>query len=154
MNIALIIFPIHSSHGCILQTYALQQCLTHEGHNVTIIDRQWNKPGILSNCKDWVKVIIGRLSGKPMYLRSLTKKILISELTTFIDSKLKNRKVYYQNPSFEEFSDVDAFIVGSDQIWNPYLTCGVSKPYFLRYILILGKKQWHFHGKVASRSLQ
>ena len=43
MRIALIIFPIHASHGCILQTYALYRTLRKLGHDVSIIDRQWDK---------------------------------------------------------------------------------------------------------------
>lgn len=36
--------------------------------------------------------------------------------------------------SLEKLSeDFDLLICGSDQLWNPMLTCGLAKPYFLRF---------------------
>ena len=60
MKIALIIFPLHPSHGCILQTYALYSSLKKIGHDVTIVYRQWAAPSLLGYLK--------RI-GKNMYLR-------------------------------------------------------------------------------------
>ena len=60
MKIALIIFPLHPSHGCILQTYALYYTLKKKGHDVTIVNRQWAAPSLLGYLK--------RI-GKNMYLR-------------------------------------------------------------------------------------
>lgn len=57
MNIALIIFPIHASHGCILQTFALATTLRQMGHKVTIIDRQWDKLSYLRVCLHAAKIV-------------------------------------------------------------------------------------------------
>ena len=51
MKIALIIFPLHPSHGCILQTYALYYTLKKKGHDVTIVNRQWAAPSLLGYLK-------------------------------------------------------------------------------------------------------
>ena len=133
MKIALVIFPIHPSHGCILQTYALQQVLMHEGHDVTIIDRQWNKPSILTKAKERLKIIIKMLSGKPAYSRYAVKKTLMSELSSFVDANLQNRRIFYCSPSYEEYNDIDAFIVGSDQNWRPEYVSDVTH-YFLSFV--------------------
>lgn len=36
--------------------------------------------------------------------------------------------------------DCDKFVCGSGQIWNPLLTFGLAKPYFLRFVLDGSKK--------------
>lgn len=133
MKIALIIFPIHPSHGCILQTFALQQIMLHAGHEVTIIDRKWDKPSILSNFKDLVNVLIKRIRGKEAYLKSKIDKLLMTELDRFVDACIKNRKVYYTNPGFDELKDFEAFIVGSDQTWRPKYVSDVTY-YYLGFI--------------------
>ena len=40
MKVALLVFPIHYSHGCLLQTYALYFKLKELGCEVTVLDRQ------------------------------------------------------------------------------------------------------------------
>lgn len=40
MKVALLVFPIHYSHGCLLQTYALYSKLKELGCEVTVLDRQ------------------------------------------------------------------------------------------------------------------
>lgn len=43
----------------------------------------------------------------------------MSELQTFVDKHLSNRKIYFRTPRYEELPHYDAFIVGSDQTWRP-----------------------------------
>lgn len=85
MRIALIIFPIHASHGCILQTYALYRTLRKLGHDVSIIDRQWDKLSLKNQLVYAVKSLI--ISIKRKCIRPLTiegtRKIIMSELQTF-----------------------------------------------------------------------
>ena len=57
----------------------------------------------------------------------------MQELNPFINSKIKRRIVYYQNPSFEDLGRFDAFIVGSDQTWRPKYVEDVEY-YFLNFI--------------------
>lgn len=121
MRIALIIFPIHASHGCILQTYALYRTLRKLGHDVSIIDRQWDKLSLKNQLVYAVKSLI--ISIKRKCIRPLTiegtRKIIMSELQTFVDKHLSNRKIYFRTPRYEELPHYDAFIVGSDQTWRP-----------------------------------
>ena len=90
MNIALIIFPIHASHGCILQTFALATTLRQMGHKVTIIDRQWDKLSYLRVCLHAAKIVAKKIvCGYEGGLTiSVENKLIMSELQTFIDLSL------------------------------------------------------------------
>lgn len=161
MKIALIIFPIHPSHGCILQTFALQQVLLKDGHEVTIIDRQWDKPGIFSRCKDVLKFITGKISGKQIFLRSKTQDILMSELMTFVNRNIDNRIVYKSNPQYSGLKEFDAFIVGSDQTWRPKYVSDVTYYYLefvpkeanvkrIAYAPSFGTDEWEYSPKLTA----
>ena len=67
LKIALVVFPIHASHGCILQTYALQEVLTRAGHDVYIIDKQKASPSLVCICKEGIKNLIKKVLGMPAY---------------------------------------------------------------------------------------
>ena len=148
MRIALIIFPIHASHGCILQTYALYRTLRKLGHDVSIIDRQWDKLSLKNQLVYAVKSLI--ISIKRKCIRPLTiegtRKIIMSELQTFVDKHLSNRKIYFRTPRYEELPHYDAFIVGSDQTWRPkyvsdilyYYLCFVPAEEKVKRIAYLG----------------
>lgn len=161
MKIAFIIFPIHPSHGCILQTYALQQILMREGHEVTIIDRKWDKPGLLSCVKSLAKVMIKRISGKEAFLKSKIDKLLMSELNQFVEAHIKNRRIYYTNPRFDELKDFEAFIVGSDQTWRPKYVSDVTYYYLgfipkdanvkrIAYAPSFGTDEWEYSSELTS----
>lgn len=157
MRIALIIFPIHASHGCILQTYALYRTLRKLGHDVSIIDRQWDKLSLKNQLVYAVKSLI--ISIKRKCIRPLTiegtRKIIMSELQTFVDKHLSNRKIYFRTPRYEELPHYDAFIVGSDQTWRPkyvsdilyYYLCFVpaeEKVKRIAYAPSFGTEEWEY----------
>lgn len=66
MRIALIIFPIHASHGCILQTYALYRTLRKLGHDVSIIDRQWDKLSLKISSFTLLNLLLSVLRGNAL----------------------------------------------------------------------------------------
>lgn len=43
MKVALLVFPLHYSHGCLLQTYALYSKLNELGCAVTVLDSNQNE---------------------------------------------------------------------------------------------------------------
>ena len=63
MKVALLVFPIHYSHGCLLQTYALYSKLKELGCEVTVLDRQ---PERMSFFKYGI-TILKRLSKKLLF---------------------------------------------------------------------------------------
>lgn len=161
MKIALVAFPIHPSHGCILQTFALRQILCQAGHDVTIIDRQWDRPKLISLCKERLKCLYKKMTNQPAYLKTYAQQILMSQLFSFIDTQLPNRKIYYKNPTFNDFLDFDAFIVGSDQTWRPKYVSDITCYYLgfvpkearvkrIAYAPSFGTEDWEYSSELTA----
>lgn len=129
MKVALLVFPIHFSHGCILQTYALYSKLKELGCEVTILDRQPKKASFLQHSITIAKRIVRKAfkgyKGAVFYQGWFPKQIM-SEQKPFIDA-LKDDIISVH--STEELRDIvkqtnfDAIVVGSDQTWRP---CNVA----------------------------
>ena len=125
MKIALLVFPLHYSHGCILQTYALYSKLKEIGHDITIIDRQPNKQPTLRWCltvgKRMARRIFKGYKGAVLY-RGWFPKTIMKEQQSFIDGFKEDITTVY---STEELRQVvasggyEAIVVGSDQTWRP-----------------------------------
>lgn len=132
MKIGIITQPLSRNYGGILQNYALQQTLIKLGHTPYTFDLD-----ILFTWKDWtiwtlksiVKLIIGRsytfpqtpyeIEAQESILRSFVEKNIqlivprIKRLT--VDPILKN--------------NLDAIIVGSDQVWRPIYNYDIKDMY-------------------------
>lgn len=125
MRVALLVFPIHYSHGCILQTYALYSKLKELGHEVTILDRQPHRASVLrwglSVAKRMAKYIFKLYKGVVFYRGSFPEAIM-KEQQSFIDGFKEDITTVY---STEELRKVvssggfEAIVVGSDQTWRP-----------------------------------
>ena len=126
MNIALVIFPFHPSHGCILQTYALYTKLKGMGHNVTIVNRKSQpislKGSFLRSVSNLKNRLNGSYSGPIFYLGNSPKAIMLN-LQPFLDSRFGDDVVtvysHDEALSLVERQSFDAFVVGSDQVWRP-----------------------------------
>ena len=139
MKIALIIFPLHPSHGCILQTYALYYTLKKKGHDVTIVNRQWAAPSLLGYLKRIGKNMYLRLfhgyKGAIFYEGAYPKSNMV-ELNAFIEKYLKADTItVYNERALKELSHIhfDAYIVGSDQTWRPKYVPNIYN-YYLNFI--------------------
>ncbi len=125
MKVALVVFPLHYSHGCILQTFALYSKLKELGCEVTIFDRQPDKESIITNGKRAVKRIAKRLLRGyrgPIFYSGYYPKVIMQEQQHFID---RFREDVVSVFSSSELSlkvtegNYDAIVVGSDQTWRP-----------------------------------
>ena len=122
MKIKILTLPLIVNYGGILQAYALQTVLQRMGHEVSVIDRE-KKPKLL----DWIFKVPGRLFQKyvlhqnlPVFHEKLyyNHTLMRAQYTTrFIESHIRRRMVN----SLSELSknEMDALVVGSDQIWRP-----------------------------------
>ncbi len=129
MKVALLIFPIHFSHGCILQTYALYSKLKELGCDVTILDRQPNKASLFKTSIEITKRLLRKVfkgyKGAVFYKGWFPQRIM-SEQQSFIDA-FKDDIISIH--STKELHNIlhkkvfDAIVVGSDQTWRP---CYVS----------------------------
>lgn len=127
MKIGILTFHYALNFGAVLQAYGLQETLKSMGHDVYVIDY---RPDYLINryklfnykwhtnfsvCKNLL-FIIRNLIVMPQ--RLIRKQRFESFQKRFIN---------LYPPKFET-NDFDAYVIGSDQVWNPYIT-GFDKVY-------------------------
>lgn len=119
MNIAIISLPLHQNYGGILQSYALQEFLVQQGHNVTLLDRRRNHSD--------------ENIGSRVY-SFISQDILHSNVQKFITQHIhRSAKIASQRELEEMAKDFDAIIVGSDQVWRLSMIKGVETNYFLDF---------------------
>ncbi|MFQ2658304.1 polysaccharide pyruvyl transferase family protein [Aeromonas caviae] len=140
MKIAILTQPLHNNYGGLLQAFALQHHLKNQGHDVLTVDfSKANKPRFFG-----IKTIIGNIIRKYM-LRWPQKSILpvtdeqkraIGQHTDrFTAEHIRTTQAIH---SVEEFAYIkqyqfDAYVVGSDQVWRPAYSPGMSA-FFLSFL--------------------
>lgn len=123
MKIAILTLPLHTNYGGILQAYALQTVLRRMGHEVEIlhttsVSAHHSLLMPLVYGKRLVRKILKNWHSPVLYERKKKKEISVIRKNTdrFLEKYLNLREI----KSLKEisFSDYDAFVVGSDQIWR------------------------------------
>lgn len=115
MKTAILTFHKAPNYGAMLQTYALQEFLQSEGHTVVVIDywpydtyalfRKTNKS------KSFVKILREVLLLK---IKQQRKRAFLSFVYKYLNIK---------SIDLDSLCDIDAFIIGSDQLWNSSIVC-------------------------------
>lgn len=130
------------NHGASMQAYALMTYLKNIGHDVEIIDY---KPDYLSNHYNmksidnpkWDKNILTKVIyltlKTPGRLMSLKRK---KAFDVFRESNLIiTEKKYKSNEELKQYlPDADAYICGSDQIWNSLHQNGKDPAFYLDFV--------------------
>lgn len=128
MKISLATFHCAISYGAALQTLALCRFLEEAGHAVEIVDY---RPDAIAHPADWRRTRFGGLH--PAHLESWAIR---RKFATFW------ARHYALTPrTYRTFAELradppaaDAYVCGSDQIWNPAITGGTLDPaYFLDF---------------------
>lgn len=127
MKIGILTFHCAHNYGAVLQCYALQETLKGMGHEVEVID--YRPEFLLSPYEVWN---IRRYGSYNSFLKRLMLECLTlsrgivrhKAFDLFIQARLCLTKEKTISSSF------DAYIIGSDQVWNPQITKGFHKPYF------------------------
>ena len=138
MKIGIITQPLHTNYGGLLQNYALQQILKRLGHEVVTLDQSHLHPKRWRVYAACVKTFLLHLIGKgkdriyPFYKSKSIHKQIRKNTDYFIDkyiscSSILNEKVDFRN--FAIKSNMDAFIVGSDQVWRPMYNKDVMRSF-------------------------
>ena len=132
MKIGILSLVLHSNYGGILQSYALQTILEKMEHEVIVLNRKRDLHRNLSqDALYYIRYLIKKyLLGRNIIYKSANyqnKEWNIRGINTraFIDRHINMLTV--KGLSTELFREMDAVIVGSDQVWRP------------RYF----KKQWN-----------
>lgn len=156
MKIGIITQPIGPNIGGILQNMALQHFLVLQGHEpLTLNYVNWQAPGL----KEWLRInarkartLIRRLRGRYERYIELSDLSPLPENTLFCENVLnltKPMSAYSHQPG------VEAYVVGSDQVWRPRYNKGVLNSMFLdfvegkklrriSYAASLGTDQWEY----------
>ena len=126
MKIGILTFHYCNNYGAVLQAYALKTYLSEMSHDVYMGDY---KLPILLHRYDFIPNYIRKKSlwGQFKYLlRSLQGIQNIKKKKSLFE---KFRKEYLIETSLMD-KDVDCWIVGSDQVWNPRITGGYDDVYY------------------------
>lgn len=142
MKIGILTFHSAHNYGAVLQTYGTQEYLKSLGHDVEIIDY---RPEYIS--KPFKLIDLGRIIHKnPLKtLKNGFREIaifrrLLLRYTRF-NKFINNRLQLSDSVSNTIPNNYDAYIFGSDQIWNPKLTKGFDKIFFGNFAVKEGAKK-------------
>ena len=131
LKVKMLTFHNAENYGATLQAYALKETLKKLGTNPSFVN--YENKAILSDYKlirtNSLKSFFSSLWFLP---RNLKRKI---SFKSFSDACLDtNSKKYTEISQIEQdIEDTDIFVAGSDQIWNPELTGGLSDIYTLNF---------------------
>ena len=139
MKIGILTFHFAKNSGAVLQTYALQQTLNKLGHDAYVIDyipdtmekKEYKKYKVVPNKKNLpIKVKI------KVVWRLIYNFFTIANRITAYENFIKNNLKLTKKVNKEELKTLnfDAYIVGSDQIWNEEITVGFDDAYFGAFI--------------------
>lgn len=141
MKIGILTFHCAANYGAVLQAYCLQEVLKQLGHEVYIIDycpEYLIKPYKIFkyNSRDY-KSWYSRFKG---FVRACwIMPIRWRRNRAFIQFIKKHISLYTLNLDKEK-NNFDAFVLGSDQIWNPIITQGFDPIYLGDFAAAKGKK--------------
>ncbi|MBQ8042981.1 MAG: polysaccharide pyruvyl transferase family protein [Clostridia bacterium] len=130
-NVKILTFHNAENYGATLQAYALKQTLKKLGVNPEFVNYENKK--ILSDYKLIRTNSLKSFFSSLWYLpRNLKRK---RSFKSFSDAYLDtDKKKYYSCEEIEkDIEPGDVFVAGSDQIWNPELTGGLSDVYTLNF---------------------
>ncbi len=135
-RIGILTFSRACNYGAFLQAYALQKTLGEfEGIEANIIN--YVSKGIEQRYKPWIMISKKRSVIKTLCKTILQIKDLIARNNVFEQSRQKYYEGLNKPLSREELKGInniyDAFIVGSDQVWNRKITGGDSS-FFLNFV--------------------
>lgn len=135
MKVGTITFHFVNNFGGALQAYALWK----------VIGDKCNAQVTIINYKNWFirftdTVRLFPITANPKEIKSGLLSMgerfgRMRKMKSFISTHCRLTKCYGNHMALRRHvPDCDKFVCGSDQIWNPILTFGLAKPYFLRFV--------------------
>lgn len=138
MRIGIITQPLQTNYGGLLQNYALQETLRRLGHYVVTLDQPYlrmikKKDVCIQNIKGIVKKMIG-LKVKPLrYIKESEIKQLAIHTSKFVDRYINHTAQIKRKDDFRKITkefNLNALIVGSDQVWRPMYNPCITRMFF------------------------
>lgn len=134
MKVGVITFHSANNYGAVLQTWALQKVLKELGAKPGVINYH---PDIIDGLYDPMKLkkgITRDLLKLKVYIRNRKSLIRYKKFKSFIRTKLNLIGDYRTYKDLVEARlNLDAYIVGSDQVWNPTHIGGFDPAYYLEF---------------------
>lgn len=134
MRIGIVTQPLEMNYGGILQNWALQQALKRLGHEPLTIDayQRYSLPHYAFN---WVIAALKRMSGKKSkfpkrYCGAIRNELMGQFIEQHID---KTRVMWDYKPSVVRRYQLDALVVGSDQVWRAKYNGSHLEDMYLRF---------------------
>lgn len=124
MKIGVVTFYRVANYGAMLQAYALWHFLESKGHQVVFIAMPRMAPARIPLLRCFVS---RSLLGVRVKLRSYLRHVI----TEFAASYPQTKICRSLGEVADATADCDAFIVGSDQMWNPMWCSGEFLPYVM-----------------------
>ena len=168
MKIGILTQPLHANYGGLLQNYALQQVLLRSGHEVETID--WY-PSYNSLRETLYRVKRAMLSvffpeKYPKLRYKITedeRKVIQRNTNHFISAYIHHTITIMFKDGFSRQAKVgkyDAYVVGSDQCWQPRYNAFLSSMFLdfangektkrIAYAASFGTDQWEFTQEMTS----
>ena len=143
MRIAILTLPLHTNFGGILQCYALQTVLERMGHNITVLNTDFDEVGYKTRGELFIKRLIKMILRKEskFYGWKTEREITHKYTQTFIDSHIHIRNI--KDLFLLKEGEYDVIIVGSDQIWRPLYYQPIANAY-LKFA-----KDWTYIKRIA-----
>lgn len=146
-TVGILTYAYYDNYGTMLQAYALQELVEQQGISANIINF---KPVIKLETKELIYI---RIKNIPCYffqfneyLKKTKKKLVLKRNKQWFEERHKlfdeffkaniilGKKKYITCEELKEFPpEYDAYIVGSDQTWNPYVSGG-PEAFFLTFV--------------------
>lgn len=140
MKIAILTQPLHNNYGGLLQAFALQHHLKNSGHDVLTVNFGWQYKlpyfGIKSVIGNIVrKYILRRPIGSVLPITDEQKREIGQHTNKFTAEHIRTTQDIYSISELDYIKNYhfDAYIVGSDQVWRPAYSPGMSA-FFLSFL--------------------
>ena len=132
MKLGILTFHRAHNYGAVLQTYALQQCLQSMGHDVWVIDYRQSyieKVYRTFKCKYFLKTLLKRPYDAGSYVKRTPRRIRSKH--HFLNFLAHHLHLTAPCKGDNIPQDFDAYVIGSDQLWNPECTDHLLDPVYL-----------------------
>lgn len=132
MNIGILTHPQETNYGGILQCYALSTFLTKMGHNTIVIRREPNKQFFLW---EWIRTLLSKLHVPRYYKPNVIDRGV--QIRPFVERYINRTVPIRSNSDMRKVCrkyELDAVIVGSDQVWRESYALRFGYNYFLDFV--------------------
>lgn len=146
MKVGLITIYSVPNYGSVLQAYATQRVIEQMGYECVIIKYDYYREQLSYN-KRGIKGFIKDL------LLEYTPTLKTSKLRRFRNRTFKFSKAFYSFKELQQYNwdTFDAFVVGSDQVWNTNYLKG-NRAFLLSFVPV-GKLRLSFSSSFAMKEL-